>query len=143
MSRPADGSMASGAVVLVLLALGARVFPAQQSGPGSAPPKAYQPDPQVEAEASQSTACKEQHEPPPEDESLATRLYSLAELYRAQARYADAEPLYQRSRSLFEEQLGPDHPSLAACLNNLGELYRAQGRYAEAEPLYRRALAIQ
>jgi tetratricopeptide (TPR) repeat protein len=64
-------------------------------------------------------------------------------LYRAQGRYAEAEPLYQRSLAIREQALGAEHPDVAQSLNNLAELYRAQGRYAEAEPLYARSLAIE
>ena len=63
-------------------------------------------------------------------------------MYERQGRYADAEPLYQRSLRIRETKLGKDHPSVATTLNNLAELYRAQGRYADAEPLLRRSLAI-
>jgi tetratricopeptide (TPR) repeat protein len=72
-----------------------------------------------------------------------TLLNNLADLYRAQGRYAEAEPLYKRSLAIRETALGPGHPDVATSLNNLADLYRAQGRYAEAEPLYKRALAIR
>ena len=64
-------------------------------------------------------------------------------LYRSQGRYAEAEPLYQRSLAIREKALGPDHPDVGTSLNNLAVLYQSQGRYAEAEPLYQRALAIR
>ena len=73
----------------------------------------------------------------------APSLNNLAELYRDQGRYAEAEPLYKRALAIREKALGPDHPDVGTSLNNLAELYRAQGRYAEAEPLYKRALAIR
>ena len=58
-------------------------------------------------------------------------------------RYAEAEPLYQRSLALREEALGSEHPDLATALNNLAGLYSAQGRNTdEAEALYQRAMAI-
>ncbi len=81
------------------------------------------------------------------DFSLAGRgkpggLHNLAVVYRAQGKYAVAEPLYKRSLAIWEKALGVDHPDVAASLNNLAELYRLQGRYAEAEPLYKRSLAI-
>jgi CHAT domain-containing protein len=69
-------------------------------------------------------------------------LNNLAELYRDQGRYADAEPLYKRSLAIWEKALGPDHARVAATLNNLATLYTQQGRYAEAEGPYKRALAI-
>jgi tetratricopeptide (TPR) repeat protein len=66
---------------------------------------------------------------------------NLADLYSAQGRYADAEPLYKRALAIREKALGPDHPDVAQSVNNLADLYSAQGRYADAEPLYKRALA--
>jgi tetratricopeptide (TPR) repeat protein len=71
-----------------------------------------------------------------------TRPNNLAGLYRAQGRYSEAEPLYQRALAIAEHRLGPDHPYVAAILNNLVGLYEAQGRHSEAEPLYQRILAI-
>jgi CHAT domain-containing protein len=62
-------------------------------------------------------------------------------LYRAQGRYAEAEPLYKRSLAI-AERLGSDHPAVGRALNNLAVLYERQARYVEAEPLYKRSLAI-
>ncbi len=66
---------------------------------------------------------------------------SYKTLYQ-QGRYAEAEPLYQRSLAIREKALGPEHSDVAQSLNNLAALYDAQGRYADAEPLHKRALAI-
>jgi tetratricopeptide (TPR) repeat protein len=74
---------------------------------------------------------------------LAKNLNNLANLYRVQGRYGEAEPLYVRSLSIREQQLGTNHPSVALSLNNLANLYNAQGRYSEAEPLYVRSLSIR
>ncbi|MEB3164920.1 MAG: tetratricopeptide repeat protein, partial [Prochlorothrix sp.] len=60
-----------------------------------------------------------------------------------EGRYSEAEPLYKRSLSIREEQLGADHPDTAQSLNNLAALYQSQGRYSEAEPLYKRSLLIR
>ncbi len=96
----------------------------------------------------------------PNHPDVATSLNNLAELYRNQGLYAQAEPLYRRALAIREKALGLDHPSLATSLNNLATLYddlavlacdrspRAalyddQGLYAQAEPLYRRALVIR
>ncbi len=73
---------------------------------------------------------------------VARSLNNLAELYRAQGKYAEAEPLYRRALRIDEKTLGPVHLDLAIDLNNLAELYHDQGKYAEAEPFYQRALAI-
>jgi tetratricopeptide (TPR) repeat protein len=71
------------------------------------------------------------------------RLFNeLGVLFKAKARYAEAEPLYRRSVVIDEASSGPDHPSVAIHLNNLAGLLRATNRLGEAEPLYRRALAI-
>ena len=59
------------------------------------------------------------------------------------ARYAEAEPLYQRALAIDQKAQGPDHADTATSLNNLAAIYDGQGRYGEAEPLYRRALAIR
>ncbi|MCA9501168.1 MAG: tetratricopeptide repeat protein, partial [Nitrospira sp.] len=59
------------------------------------------------------------------------------------ARYAEAEPLYQRALAINEQVLEPTHPEVATSLNNLGLLYKNQGQYADADPLYQRALAIR
>ncbi|MGH1407888.1 MAG: alpha/beta hydrolase, partial [Rhodomicrobiaceae bacterium] len=52
-----------------------------------------------------------------------TSLNNLAELYSAQGRYAEAEPLYKRSLNIREKALGPDHPNVGQSLNNLAGLY--------------------
>jgi len=73
----------------------------------------------------------------------ASSLNNLAALYESMGRYEEAEPLYVRSLSIWEQQLGADHPSTATSLNNLAALYESMGRYAEAEPLYVRSLSIR
>ena len=75
------------------------------------------------------------------DVILAATLNNLAERYKEEGRYADAEPLYKRVLAISEKARGPDHLSVALALNDLAELYKEEGRYADAEPLYNRALA--
>ena len=74
---------------------------------------------------------------------MATALNNLAEVYREQGRYADAEGLHKRALAIREKALGQDHPEVAGTLNNLANEYKNQGRYADAEGLYKRALAIR
>lgn len=74
--------------------------------------------------------------------SVALNLNNLANLYKLQGRYSEAEPLYRRALSIYEQQLGSDHPDVALNLNNLATLYFTQRRYVEAEPLYVRAITI-
>ncbi|CAM9647109.1 unnamed protein product [Laminaria digitata] len=63
-------------------------------------------------------------------------------LFHIQGKYAEAEPLYERSHAILEKVLGPEHPGVAVSLNNRAELLREQGKYAEADPLYLRAIEI-
>ena len=69
-------------------------------------------------------------------------LNNLAALYRNQGKYNEAEPLYLRSLSIRENQLGENHPDVAQSLNNLALLYNAQSNYADAKNLSQRALTI-
>jgi hypothetical protein len=67
----------------------------------------------------------------------------LAELYRSQGRYSNAEPLHRQALLIREIQLGANHPLVASSLNHLANLYQCQGRYNDAELLYVRSLSIQ
>jgi tetratricopeptide (TPR) repeat protein len=69
-------------------------------------------------------------------------LTSLAGLYRVQARYAEAEPLYFRTLKLAKQVLDPHDEQMAAILNNLAIVYKYTARFNEAVRLYRRALRI-
>ena len=79
----------------------------------------------------------------PDPTPLATSLNNLAGLYKSQGRYEEAEPLFQRSLQIREQQLGAEHPDTASSLNNLALLYESQERYEEAEPLLLRSLQIK
>ncbi len=74
---------------------------------------------------------------------MAASLNNLAELYRTQGRYAEAEPLYKRSLAIREGALGPEHPDVAQSLENYALLLRETGRSAEAAKLEARAEAIR
>ena len=68
---------------------------------------------------------------------------NLAQLYRQQGRFAEAETLMRSELAITEKTHGPDHPSTATSLNNLGTLFTARGRAADAVTLLKRALAIK
>jgi tetratricopeptide (TPR) repeat protein len=70
------------------------------------------------------------------------QLDNLADLYREQRKYAQAEGLYKRACTIWELALGPTHPDVATSLNNLASLYHQKGKFAKAEPLYQRSLGI-
>jgi tetratricopeptide (TPR) repeat protein len=77
-----------------------------------------------------------------EDRKFVFSLNQLARLYNSQGKYNEAEPLYLRSLSIVEKQLGENHPHFATSLNNLAGVYYSQRKYNEAEPLLLRSLSI-
>lgn len=74
---------------------------------------------------------------------MATTLNNLAELYRTQGKYAEAEPLYTQALEILEKVLGPNHPNVATVLENMAELYKKTGRLDEAQRLEARAKEIR
>ena len=66
-----------------------------------------------------------------------------SELYQAQGKYVEAEPLYKRALAIFEKALGPEHSDVAAILENYAVLLRQTGRSAEANEMEARAKAIR
>jgi tetratricopeptide (TPR) repeat protein len=78
----------------------------------------------------------------PQHPDTATSLNNLAGLYRAQGKYAEAEPLYLRALEIREQQLGPQHPDTATSLHWLAFIAQEQQQYERAKPLYERALVI-
>ena len=64
-------------------------------------------------------------------------------LYHDQGKYAEAEPLYQRSLTIVEKALGPEHPDVATTLDNYAALLRKTDRNAEADELEERTRAIR
>jgi tetratricopeptide (TPR) repeat protein len=71
------------------------------------------------------------------------RLFNqLGLLFKAKARYAEAEPLLRRAVDVCEASLGPDDPGVATRLINLSDLLRETNLPGEAEPLVRRELRI-
>ena len=66
-----------------------------------------------------------------------------AGLYRAQGRYAEAEPLFQRGLAIREAALGSSHLALATSLESYAALLRETERTDEAEELEARAQAIR
>lgn len=63
--------------------------------------------------------------------------HTLAEIRRAQQRFAEAEALYRRALGIRERAFGREHPETVASRVALFALYRGQGRRAEAEALFR------
>ncbi len=61
----------------------------------------------------------------------------------AYGHYAEAEPLYQQSLTIYEKALGPEHPDVAKSLENYAALLRETGRADEAAEMEARAKAIR
>ena len=78
----------------------------------------------------------------PEDARVATSLNNLAEMYRAQVRHAEAEPLWKRALEIRKKALGPDHPDVSTLMNNLAGAYFELGDFAKAEYMLTGALRI-
>lgn len=76
------------------------------------------------------------------DRRLAETLHKLANLFYAQRRDNDAEPLYRRALEIRERELGPEDWVVGAVGNPLADVYRAQGCYREAALLYERLLKL-
>jgi tetratricopeptide (TPR) repeat protein len=74
---------------------------------------------------------------------VATDLNELAELYIAQAKYAEAEPLFRKALPIMEKALGPEHPGIVPFLERYTVLLRKMGRDDEAIKIEARANSIR
>jgi tetratricopeptide (TPR) repeat protein len=73
--------------------------------------------------------------------SVATACNNLAILYRAQGRFADAEPLYKRAIAIYDGSSGVSNQQFANVLDNYAELLQATSRAEEAKAVRSRASA--
>ena len=105
--------------------------------------KAYQQADYAQAEKLFLAALKEAEQFGEQDPRFAASLNNLAELYRAQGKYAQAEPLYQRALAIREKALGPEHPNVATVLENYAALLHKLNRDAEVDKMEARAQAIR
>jgi tetratricopeptide (TPR) repeat protein len=67
---------------------------------------------------------------------------SLADLYIAQKKYAEAEPLLERELAIREKSTMQAGPEMARNLFLLGMAYAADQKYAAAIPMFDRGLKI-
>jgi tetratricopeptide (TPR) repeat protein len=80
----------------------------------------------------------------PCDSEVPSTMYGLAEVYSAEKRDAEAEPLYKSALASFEQAHDPLSGSMVPIvLSKLGAVYCRMGNFAEAERIYKQALAIQ
>jgi tetratricopeptide (TPR) repeat protein len=76
------------------------------------------------------------------DPELAMSLNNLGNLYCAQDKYSDAQPLLQEALTVLKGLVGANDINLASALNNLANCYNGQGNLKDAEATYKSALAI-
>jgi tetratricopeptide (TPR) repeat protein len=74
--------------------------------------------------------------------TLAIFYLNLAELFRKQRRFREAEPALRRALEIFDRKAA-DHPRAADALVALASLFLDQGKASGAEKLLVRALAIR
>jgi CHAT domain-containing protein/tetratricopeptide (TPR) repeat protein len=79
----------------------------------------------------------------PDHPDVASSLNSLAELFRKQGRFAEAEPLHRQALSIRERMLRPNHPDIDMSLNYLVEVYRGLNQFGDAQLLYEHWLGIR
>jgi len=66
-----------------------------------------------------------------EHPDTAQSLNNLAELYRSQGKYEQAEPLYQRALAIIEKVLGPEHSDTVRVKENYSNLLQQIKRRQE------------
>ena len=74
---------------------------------------------------------------------MALSLDHLADLYRAQGRYDEAEPLYRRALKISEKALGPEHPQVGLILEGYAHLLLNKRCFREAKEVGKRAISIR
>nr|POF13749.1 vegetative incompatibility protein het-e-1 [Quercus suber] len=70
-----------------------------------------------------------------ENEETLLSIAMIAETYRHQGRWEEAERLFAKVLETSKEKLGLDHPSTLTSMANLASTYRHQGRWGDAERL--------
>ncbi len=95
------------------------------------------------AESLWYAALQESDDFPLHDPRVTITLECLAEVLFKQRKYAQAEPLCQRTLEIYEQTIGPDHPDVGILANNLAMLYHMQDKFEQAENLYKKALSVQ
>ncbi len=77
-----------------------------------------------------------------DDPREALSLFNQADALVAQARFADAIPLFQRALEIDEKVLGPDHPDVVPVLEHFAVPLRETGQIAQAEAAEKRVRCI-
>lgn len=74
----------------------------------------------------------------PNHHRIGTSINTLADIYKAQNRYTEAEELYKRALAIREKALGLNNANTAHTIESYANLLQMMGRQAEAELLIKR-----
>lgn len=96
----------------------------------------------IEAENQFKLALQEAEAAGANDPRIPQSLNNLANCYRQQGKFADAEPVYQRAIDIKSRLSGPVSPDLVPILENYAKMLRAANRPAEADKMEAKARAI-
>lgn len=77
-----------------------------------------------------------------DDPRYANAVNNLGELYRKQAKFAKAAPIYVELLDIADTKLQKKRQEAAVLVNNVAAFYRDKGDYPRAEELYKKAIAI-
>jgi tetratricopeptide (TPR) repeat protein len=77
------------------------------------------------------------------NKALANALDTVAEQYRVEKRYAQAEEAYKQALALKERTGGTADPDYSSNLEKLAQFYTAQGNYVQAEQLLKRSISLK
>jgi len=77
------------------------------------------------------------------DARLPRTVFDFAQVYRAEGRYSDALPLYERALQIYVQLYGPESKELADTLDGEGELYKSLNDYVHAEGLLVKSLVMR
>jgi len=95
-----------------------------------------------EAETQFKLAIAEAEKLASESHSVAAVLLNLANTYRQQGKFDDAEPTYKKALAMKERQSGPLHKDVVPFLENYSRMLKSAGRTDEADKLEKKAIAI-
>jgi tetratricopeptide (TPR) repeat protein len=77
------------------------------------------------------------------DARLPRTVFDLAQVYRAEGKYSEALPLYERALQIYVQLYGPESKELADTLDGEGELYKSLNDYVHAEGLLVKSLVMR
>lgn len=95
-----------------------------------------------EAEDLFTSAMEQARQYGQEDPRYANALNNLGELYRKQAKFSQADPIYVELLAIADTKLPKKRQEAAVLVNNVAAYYRDKGDYPRALELYKKALAI-